>query len=85
MQEITEILKAKQRESGASDSEFARVLGVPLSTWKHTRLGRRRLANTIARAAMRAFPELTPQVVSFLLSDVTVVSTDATSATKRSA
>lgn len=73
---LREKLIERQRRLGLNDVEFARRLGVPRPTWALTRLGHKPVRRRIALAAMKAFPDLTPDCVSFLLSDVTSV-TDA--------
>ena len=66
---LLEKLIAKQKALGLTDKEFAAVLGVPRSTWQLTRSGVIRLGPRVALAARRAFPELTDEVIAFLLSD----------------
>ncbi len=58
----------KQRELGMNDRDFAAHLGVPYNTWRTTRRGVRPVRGRVARAAMRAFPDLAPDALSFLLS-----------------
>lgn len=68
---LRERLIARQRELGLSDREFAQLLGVPRSTWQLTRAGRKRVGPRIARAIIKAFPDLAPEAISFLLTDAT--------------
>lgn len=74
-------LIAKQEALNLSDQEFAQRLGIPRSTWQLTRTERKRLGPRIARRAMRAFPELTSEAASFLLSDATDLTETATTVT----
>lgn len=79
LERLTEI----QRREGYSDTVFARHLGIPRSTWQLTRTGVKRIGRRVALAAMRAYPELTGDVISFLLSDATPATDPATPATCR--
>lgn len=67
-QRILEALKQRQERLGLSDSEFAKLLGVPRRTWGLTRDGTKPVRHKIAQAARRAFPELEPLCALFLLS-----------------
>lgn len=69
---LREKLVARQQELGLNDTEFARLLGVPRSTWSLTRSGVKRVGPRIARAVLRAFPDLAPEAISFLLTDATM-------------
>lgn len=71
-------LIAKQVALRESDIQFAKRLGIPRSTWQLTRTGRKPIGQTVARAAVRCFPELTPDAISFLLFNATVATADAT-------
>lgn len=63
---LLDSLKRKQQELGLSDREFAERLGVPRVTWTCTRLGYKRIGETMLVAAARAFPELEQDVLLFL-------------------
>lgn len=69
---VLERLITKQRELGLTDTAFAARLGIPRQTWGLTRTGFKPVRRRVALAAMRAFPEMTAECVSFLLSDATV-------------
>lgn len=69
---ILDKLTAKQKELNQNDVQFAKTLRIPRITWYHTHTGLRPLGRRVALAAMKAFPELIPDVTSFLLSDATV-------------
>jgi transcriptional regulator with XRE-family HTH domain len=68
---LLEQLKAEKARRGLSHREFAALLGVPSSTWSNAAIGVRPLNNRIVRGALKAFPELAPAAVSFLLTDST--------------
>lgn len=70
-------LVTRQREKGMSDADFAALLGVPRSTWQLTRSGRVPLGRRVALAAQRAFGDLSPEVIYFLLSDASEGARDA--------
>lgn len=63
----------RQRELGLPDREFADALGVPRSTWQLTRTGIKQIGGRIVVAVVKRFPDLRPDVVSFLASDATVI------------
>ena len=63
---LLDSLKTKQQELGLSDREFAEKLGVPRVTWTCTRLGYKRIGETILVAVVRAFPELEREVLLFV-------------------
>jgi len=65
---LLDSLKTKQQELGLSDREFAERLGVPRVTWTCTRLGHKRIGETMLAAVARAFPELDREVLLFLRS-----------------
>lgn len=50
-----------------SNNEFARLLSVPVSTWRHTRTGHRRIGRRIAIAAMLAYPRWRQLIAEALL------------------
>lgn len=54
--ELREELKARQGKQ--SDYEFARTLGVPVTSWRHYRTGRRGIGLRLATAAEAAYPRL---------------------------
>lgn len=64
-------LLAKQSELDLTDREFATKLGVSRSMWQQIRSGHKRVGPRIAKAALRVFPEMANEIVSFLLSDAT--------------
>lgn len=67
---LLEKIRQKHEASGMTDKDFAqKVLRIPRSTWQRTRTGAIPLGPTVAKAAGRAFPDLTADVVYFLLSD----------------
>lgn len=70
---LLEKLLRRQEELKMTDAQFAQRLGIPRSTWQLTRTGRKTVGPRIARAAQRAFPELTPDAVYFLLSDASQI------------
>lgn len=69
---LLEKLVSRQRELGMTDIQFARMLGIPRSTWQNTRTGVRRIGRRVALATRRAFPDLRSDVDSFLLADATL-------------
>lgn len=73
-------LKEKQRQLGLSDRKFAERLSVPRSTWQLTKTGIKPVRRRIALAAMRVFPDLTTDALSFLLSDAASATDQATHA-----
>lgn len=85
MNGIVETLIARQREYDESDAEFATRMGIPESTWKLTRLGYRRLAGRVARAAMQAFPDMEDSCSLFLLTGVTSDTLDVSTDSKETA
>ena len=66
---LLEKIVNKQSELGMRDTQFARKLGLPRSTWGLTKAGRIPLGPRVALAAKEAFPELTMDVAFFLVSD----------------
>jgi hypothetical protein len=63
------IAKLTERQGTLSDVEFAARLGMPRSTWQAYRCGRVRPNQRLAVAALRAFPDMYADALSFLLSD----------------
>lgn len=56
-----------EHQGGQSDYEFARLLDVSVSTWRHTRTGRRPIRRRIAMAAYRAYPRLRKLILEALV------------------
>lgn len=79
---LLERLVEKQKELGLIDSEFARLLGVPRSTWQLTRTRVKPLRWGIAAAVVKTFPELEGDVALFLRSEATDVATPDTDDTE---
>lgn len=75
---LLERLRAEKARRGLSHREFATLLGVPSSTWSNAAIGLRPLNNRIVRGALKAFPDLAPEAVSFLLTDSTKVNRRST-------
>ncbi|MCL5265141.1 MAG: hypothetical protein M1343_08125 [Chloroflexi bacterium] len=75
---LTDKLKIKQQELGLNDTDFARKLSVPRSTWRNAKVGIRKPSRRLALKAMGMFPDLTADCVSFLLSDDTTITNDKT-------
>lgn len=73
---LHELLK-RQQEGQLSDAKFAKRLGIARSTWQLTRTGKRPLRRRVAIGAMRAYSDLTPDVVRFLLGENATVLADA--------
>jgi len=62
-------LIARQRTLGENDGEFSVRLGLPRSTWQAYRTGKLPPTLRLAAAARMAFPDMIPEIRSFLLSD----------------
>jgi hypothetical protein len=72
----------QQRKLGMTDRAFAGLLGIPRSTWTLTRLGKIKLSRRLVAAAGRTFPELMPDAIAFLLSDVRLLTYLVSDSTK---
>lgn len=66
---LLEKLVSRQHELGMTDIQFARMLGIPRSTWQNTRTGVRPIGRRVALATRKTFPDLRSDVESFLLAD----------------
>jgi len=77
---LLERLIAKQTELGVSDSEFARILEIPRSTWQLTRTRVKPVMWRVVVAAVRRFPEMAEDATLFLRSDAMHVARRATGA-----
>lgn len=75
---MIERLRDRQIALGESDAAFAARLGLPRSSWQAYRCGRMRPSHRLARVAQLAFPELTTDILFFLLSDASAIPTRGT-------
>ena len=62
-------LQKLQQEMQASDSKFARLLGVSRPLWSMIRRGQRPVYMALLRGVVRSFPEMDKEVIEFLRSD----------------
>lgn len=62
----------RQRSLGLTDVEFARRLGIHQSYWSLIKAGRRRPGRRFLAGVATQFPDLQPECLIFLRSDMTV-------------
>lgn len=67
---LIERLKELQAKEGSSDYKFADKLEISPQLWQMTRTGKREIGLVILRATLRAYPELSRDVLFFLRGDV---------------
>lgn len=65
---LVETLIQEQEKRGMTDRAFAATLGIQRASWTLIRLGHRNLTEPIARAVIRAYPDLAPMAVAFLMN-----------------
>jgi len=65
---LTKLIQLQQ-DGKYSDYKFARILRVPRSTWQRTRSGDIRIGVKVIRSVLRAFPELSADVLLLLKGD----------------
>lgn len=59
----------KQREKGLSHTEFAQSLGISRALWDLVRTGKRGFGEKTLSGIVRSYPELVPELLSFLRGD----------------
>lgn len=62
-------LMAIQKRKRWSDRQMAESLGISRAMWQHIRTGRVGLGQRTLKGIMRAYPELTADVLLYLQSD----------------
>lgn len=67
---LIEKLREIQTREGLSDYKFADKLGVSHQLWQMTRTDKREIGLTILQGTLRAYPELSREVLLFLSIDV---------------
>jgi hypothetical protein len=60
------LAKLLERQGKLSDYKFARILGIPRSSWINTRLKERPIGVTLLKAIVQIYPELNPDVLDYL-------------------
>ncbi len=63
---LLSLLMEKQRGENLNDTEFANKLGISRSLWRQTRTGEREINQTLLAAVMKVYPELAPEILTFL-------------------
>ncbi len=63
---LNEKLTQLQTTLNLSDRDFAKRLGVSRTMWTRTRLGQRPIRFELLAGAVRAFPDLKPDVIRYL-------------------
>ncbi len=56
----------RQRSLGLSDGAFARLVELPRTSWRATRVGELPLAPRVVRAALRVWPDLAGAALEWL-------------------
>jgi transcriptional regulator with XRE-family HTH domain len=59
-------LKNKQTDKKLADSEFAKLLGISRSMWRHILSGKRNLGVESLSNVMTQFPDLTLEVMQYI-------------------
>lgn len=67
---LIERLKELQTKEGLSDYKFADKLEISPQLWQMTRTNKREIGLVVLKAVLKAYPELSRDVLFFLRSDV---------------
>ena len=58
--------KLKFKQGNLSDYKFTNILGIERTLWTNVRNGKRPITLTILKSIVRTYPELIPDVLTFL-------------------
>jgi len=74
---LLEKLVEKQSQSKLGDEAFAGKLGISRSYWINIKAGRMNIGISLLSGAVKAFPELQPEVLIFLSQNVNLPTENA--------